>query len=882
MRAWLTRLLLVALLLAGAAGDALARRIALVVGADDYLHVPKLANAVNDATDLTAKLRAIDFDVELVTNPDWAALAAAVQRFGERARGAEAALFFYAGHAIEVQGRNWIIPVSAELRSPQQLPFQAVDLDAITAQTQQAAQVSIIMLDACRDNPFRQRWPSAFRDISGGRGLARVSAPTGTLVVFSAAPGEVAEDGRGRNSPFTEALLQHIDTPGLEVRAMVDQVRGSVLRATGNRQVVEDQSRMTGSFFFRAALPVPTPTPAPTPPPTPPPVVQMPGLSADLVVWPTIAQSRNPADFERFIEQFPSSPLIPFARNRLTELRREAALAVPTPPPPPPPDPNRALTPVELREAQGLLAGWGFATGAIGETPGPRVEEALRAFAIATGLPESSGFTLGILERLRRDPPSRLQRALALATLADRALRAADLEGADRLAAASLAIETTLGAAATRSEVERRRAAASQASLPVITPPVVEPARPLSAAEIQEAQRLLSGMGFNTGGADGVVGPRSREAMRAFAIAADLPETLDYTSQALSRLRQGPPAAERRAAALVTLGQRALQAGDAGGAQRMAQAALQIRADGAAHLLAGDAAQRLGDINAARAAFEAAGRAGAGGAAARLAALPAVQLPAPLSQRSGPGRQGWAIDPRSGCAVWNPSEEDRAVTWSGGCEGGLGSGSGTQVWRWANGAEDRFTGTLRAGFRQGPGTYVWASGDRYEGDWRDGNRTGRGNMRWANGDRYDGEWREGLRTGRGSMTWANGNRYEGDWRDGAMTGRGSMAWTNGDRYEGDWRADQRTGRGVYVWADGNRYEGEVDRGNRNGRGTMIWAGGGRYDGLWRNDRPHGFGVAVTPAGVRNEGEFNAGCLWEGTTLRSWAVATEADCRAQRR
>lgn len=447
--------LAVLLLLACAAMPALAERVALVVGAGAYRHAPPLPNATNDAADLAALLRELGFRVDLVLDPDRAALEAAVERFGTAARGAEAALFFYAGHAIEVQGRNWIIPVSAELRTPQQLRFQALELEAVTDLIQQAARFSLIILDACRDNPFRQRWPAASRS-AAGQGLARVSPAIGTLVVFSTAPGSVAEDGRGRNSPFTAALLRHLPTPGLEVRPLFAEVRRSVREATGGAQVPWEESSLEGSFYFR---PVAAPAP-PAPPPVaaaPQPVIVIPQPPGnDQLAWQFVLNSRNPADFETFLQQFPDSVFAPFARNRLAELRgggeRGIVVLPPSPVPPapaavppapsappagapaaqapqiaalpaprpaePPPDPNRPLTRTEAMEAQRLLSAMGFETGPPDGLIGPRSREALAAYAMAADLPPGTEFTLGTLERLRGPAPPAERRRAALAALA--------------------------------------------------------------------------------------------------------------------------------------------------------------------------------------------------------------------------------------------------------------------------------------------------------------------------------------------------------------------------------------------------------------------------------------------------------------------------------
>src|SRR5262249_38775372 len=193
-------------------------RIALVVGVSKYEHAGVLPNSVHDANNMTIALKRLGFDVETVLNPTRAELEAAVRRYGKRSTGAEVGLFHYSGHAVEAAGQNWILPSTANVSNEPDLRFEAVDLNAVLEQTDGAAKVSIIFLDACRDNPVGRRLSGTHR-VTGSPGLARVDVwTTGTLVAFAAAPGQVAFDAfddKKKNSPFTAAILKHIETPGL-------------------------------------------------------------------------------------------------------------------------------------------------------------------------------------------------------------------------------------------------------------------------------------------------------------------------------------------------------------------------------------------------------------------------------------------------------------------------------------------------------------------------------------------------------------------------------------------------------------------------------------------------------------------------------------------
>ena len=328
-RAW-NRLLLLILGLLLAASPALAqqeRRVALIVGVGGYRNVPALANPPNDARDLGAVLERLGFETETLVDPDRLALEAGVRRLGQRARGADAAFFFFAGHGLEASGRNWLLPAPAEIRSDRDLRFEALDLDSVLEQLDGAARLSILVLDACRDNPFRKRLQASGRGAPAASGLGQASATVGTLLAFATAPGTVADDGRGRNSPFTTALLKRIETPGLEIRQLMAEVRREVREATQGRQVPWENSALEGSFYFRAA-----PTSAPAPAAAAPSTVTASAASApaagtaapgaETVFWESVRASRNPADLRAYLARFPSGVFASLARNRLEELER--------------------------------------------------------------------------------------------------------------------------------------------------------------------------------------------------------------------------------------------------------------------------------------------------------------------------------------------------------------------------------------------------------------------------------------------------------------------------------------------------------------------------------------------------------------------------------
>jgi uncharacterized caspase-like protein len=297
-----------ALVLGSASAMADERRIALVVGASAYQHAPQLANTRTDATAIAAALQRLGFEVERLLDPDRAAFEAAVRRLGRNSAGADAALFYYAGHALESAGENWMVPVSADIASDRDLRFEALDLDTILEQMGGGARVSLVFLDSCRDNPFRLRITSGARDFSVG-GLGRVNAAVGTFIAFATAPGNFAEDGSGPDSPFTMALLASIEKPGLEVRQMMSEVRKAVREATGGRQIPWDSSALEGQFYFK-------PSAQPTQ------NVNQPFPSNDqieTIFWDSVRNSRDPANIQAYLNRYPTGMFADVARNLLKQ-----------------------------------------------------------------------------------------------------------------------------------------------------------------------------------------------------------------------------------------------------------------------------------------------------------------------------------------------------------------------------------------------------------------------------------------------------------------------------------------------------------------------------------------------------------------------------------
>ena len=182
--------------------------------------------------------------------------------------------------------------------------------------------------------------------------------------------------------------------------------------------------------------------------------------------------------------------------------------------------------------------------------------------------------------------------------------------------------------------------------------------------------------------------------------------------------------------------------------------------------------------------------------------------------------------PDTACRTWtDPSQPDRVFHWSGPCENGVASGSGSLDVRVGGVSQIRFKGMMAGGEKHGQGIKTWANGTRYEGPFFNNARSGKGVMTWNNGDRYEGEFAHNKLNGEGTYIWANGTRFEGTYLDGLRTGPGKMVWNNGDRYEGDFIDDERTGKGIYIWANNDR-DADKNPTDRSGNSDS----GSRYDG----------------------------------------------------
>lgn len=290
-------------------GDALGgkSRIALVVGNSDYKYVSTLGNPVNDATDLGKALREAGFEVTTLTNASRTAMLDAISQFGEKLAESDGGvgLFYYAGHGIQVDGENYLVPVEAKLRKPHQARSQAVQASQILAEMNYARSgFNIVILDACRNNPFKLSGHGVKRSIRGG--LAEIRhAPNNTIIGFATEPNNVASDGEGRNGTYTKHLLEQIRTRGLSMTKIFQNVRKGVRLDTKGAQLPWVNASTEESFYFYPPRPLASISPE--------------DAATESQVWNTAWKMYQATGNERFlmayVEKYPNGIFLAFARE---------------------------------------------------------------------------------------------------------------------------------------------------------------------------------------------------------------------------------------------------------------------------------------------------------------------------------------------------------------------------------------------------------------------------------------------------------------------------------------------------------------------------------------------------------------------------------------
>ncbi|AXI41342.1 caspase family protein [Sulfitobacter sp. SK011] len=399
------------------------KRVALVIGNSTYEHVSNLPNPKNDANDIGVALGRIGFSVTTHLDLDYRSMRLAIRDFAEEASDADMAFVYFAGHGIEIDGANYLIPVNAELGSDRDVEFEAIRLDTVLSSVTGVQGVKVILVDACRNNPFLSDMVQTSAKRSVGRGLGRID-PGGVLVGYAARSGTLAMDGEGRNSPYAKALLQHIEEPGLELGKLFRRVRDTVFELTEGYQEPFTYGSLPGKDIFLK------------------PPVQLAAASNDTAAAASLKVLQKMAEdfakasdgntisaWNRFLSQYSDqseNSIYKIALARRDAVRvpvaqpkpeaeptsKSAAAAVPVAKPPP------LLQNVEevaldvtrsvARKIQLALNVRGFNAGTTDGILGKKSQQAIEDFKSKSGLPETDLITTETLTALRIDPSREL------------------------------------------------------------------------------------------------------------------------------------------------------------------------------------------------------------------------------------------------------------------------------------------------------------------------------------------------------------------------------------------------------------------------------------------------------------------------------------------
>jgi formylglycine-generating enzyme required for sulfatase activity len=290
------------------------QRVALVIGNGSYKESP-LKNPANDANDIAQTLRGLGFKVILRTNATRREMVESVRELGRALKLGGVGFFYYAGHGVQSKGKNYLIPVGGEIKTESDLEFEALDVNMIMAQMDEAAnRVNILVLDACRNNPFAR----SFR--SSARGLAQMDGAKGSFVAYATSPGSVADDGEGRNGIYTKHLLASLSRPDSKLEDVFKRVRIDVAKETLNRQIPWDSSSVLGEFYFQIPAQVisgDTQNQSS--------VSSAQATSSTIIekaYWDSVKDSKNPDEFRNYLEQFPNGLFASLAVTRIRALEQ--------------------------------------------------------------------------------------------------------------------------------------------------------------------------------------------------------------------------------------------------------------------------------------------------------------------------------------------------------------------------------------------------------------------------------------------------------------------------------------------------------------------------------------------------------------------------------
>jgi Caspase domain/PAN domain len=291
-------------------------RVALVIGNASYANTTALPNTRNDARAVAEKLTSIGFDVSLYEDLDGQSFRVALGDFSEKALNSDLAVVYYAGHGIEMQGQNYLIPVDAKMRSESTAQYEAVPLEQVLSAVREAGVLGMVMLDACRNNPFAATMTRKSGTRSVSRGLAPISVEgeSGLVVSFAAEAGQTAADGDAEHSPYAAALLQVLDQPGLEVGRMFRSVRAKVKVATNGEQVPIEQMQLPDSEIYLVAAAADGTQTVVTKQ-----ITKSEPVEDPMVIYLAAVRSGNPTELESYLSRFPQHEMADQARRILLD-----------------------------------------------------------------------------------------------------------------------------------------------------------------------------------------------------------------------------------------------------------------------------------------------------------------------------------------------------------------------------------------------------------------------------------------------------------------------------------------------------------------------------------------------------------------------------------
>ncbi len=328
------RLTLVLLTILSTMSLAEAKRVALVIGNSDYLYTPALTNPTNDAKAVSLSLERLGFEVVQGIDLDQREMVATVRAFSKKLDGAEAAFFYYAGHGIQIDGGNFLLATDSSLEDVISVRYETLDVSSVVELMEQKSDIAITVLDACRNNPLSDKLKKSLGDSRSaliGRGLAPIETDkNGVVFAYSAAPGEIAADGDGDNSPYTESLLAYLEEPGLEIGRLFRKVSGEVIEKSNGSQNPELLIRLPTEFYLKQEVKTEVASIQNT---TTVPENDNGSQEQDLEIsyWESVRESQDVALFDLFLEEFPDGKFAKLAilyRQKLIAAQNKATADV--------------------------------------------------------------------------------------------------------------------------------------------------------------------------------------------------------------------------------------------------------------------------------------------------------------------------------------------------------------------------------------------------------------------------------------------------------------------------------------------------------------------------------------------------------------------------